>query len=417
MSSSQHSIRCATQLTRPLTLLLAMTCALAVASVYFAQPLLESMAQSFAVPTERVGLVVGATQAGYALGLLLVVPLGDLFDRKRLILCQLLCSALALLAVGLAWQWAFLLAAMAALGLMAVVVQVVVAHAATLATPAEQGQAVGTVTSGVVLGILLARLVSGGVADLAGWRSVYLGAAGLSSLMALMLWWALPSARQVGASGSYLRLLSSVFALYRHDRLLRQRGMFALLIFAAFSVLWSAMVLPLSAAPLALSQGQIGLFGLAGIAGALAASRAGRLADQGHGQRSTGLALVVLSLSWIASAFVEQSLLALVVGVLMLDFAVQAVHVTNQTLLLAGRGDMASRLIGAYMCCYSVGSGLGAVAASWVYARWGWGAVCGLGAGVSVTALAYWLYLWRVHHTCRRCAAARLQGQAVDQNL
>ncbi|WP_415842656.1 MFS transporter, partial [Pseudomonas reidholzensis] len=371
MSSRPSAALCDIQLTRALTLLLAMTCALAVASVYFAQPLLESMARSLAVPTAQVGLVVGATQAGYALGLLLVVPLGDLFDRKRLILCQLLLSTLALLAVGVAWKWAVLLVAMGVVGLMAVVVQVVVAHAATLATPAEQGRAVGTVTSGVVLGILLARLVAGGVADLAGWRSVYIGAAGLSLVMACLLWRAMPSARPVGGADSYVALLRSLFGLYRRDRLLRQRGVFALLIFAAFSVLWSAMVLPLSAAPLALSQGQIGLFGLAGIAGALAASRAGRLADQGHGQRTTGLALVLLTLSWIPTAFVEQSLLALVLGVLLLDFAVQAVHVTNQTLLLAGRGEMASRLIGAYMCCYSVGSGLGAVAASWVYARWG----------------------------------------------
>ncbi|MGC3894534.1 MFS transporter [Pseudomonas urmiensis] len=393
MSSIQSAAVGQIPLSRSLTLLLAATCALAVASVYFAQPLLESMAASLGVATARIGLVVGATQAGYALGLLLVVPLGDLFDRKRLILSQLLLSALALLAVGMTMDWALLLVAMSMLGLMAVLVQVVVAHAATLATPAEQGRAVGTVTSGVVLGILLARLVAGVTADLAGWRSVYFAAAGLTVLMACLLWQTLPSAKPVTTPVSYGQLLGSVLRMYRHDRLLRQRGTFALLIFSAFSVLWSAMVLPLSAAPLALTHTQIGLFGLAGIAGALAASRAGRLADQGHGQRTTGLALALLTLSWIPSGLLEHSLLALVLGVLLLDFAVQAVHVTNQTLLLAGRGAMASRLIGAYMCCYSVGSGLGAVAASWVYARWGWLAVCGLGAGFSALAWGYWLYL------------------------
>jgi hypothetical protein len=174
-----------------------------------------------------------------------------------------------------------------------------------------------------------------------------------------------------------------VFALYRHDRLLRQRGTFALLIFAAFSVLWSAMVLPLSAAPLALDHTQVGLFGLAGVAGALAAARAGRLADRGQGQKTTGLALGLLVLSWLPIALLEHSLLALLLGVLLLDFAVQAVHVTNQSLLLAGRGDMASRLIGAYMCCYSLGSGLGAVAATWVWAM-------GLGRGVRVGGRHQW---------------------------
>lgn len=196
--------------------------------------------------------------------------------------------------------------------------------------------------------------------------------------------------------------------LYRDDPLLRQRGLFGVLIFAAFSVLWSAMVLPLSAAPLALSHTEIGLFGLAGVAGTLAASRAGRLADRGLGERTTGAALLLLTLSWLPTALVGQSLMLLVLGVLMLDLAVQAVHVTNQSLLLAGRAALASRLIGAYMCCYSLGSGLGAVLASGVYARWGWSAVCLLGGAFSALALGYWLWL---QHARAAMAAPRCPGQ------
>ncbi|MDH1633295.1 MFS transporter [Pseudomonas mosselii] len=403
-------------LTRGLTLLLATACALAVATVYLAQPLLESMAASLGVSSARAGLVVGMTQAGYALGLLLIVPLGDLLDRKRLILGQLLVSSGALLAVAFAVDWAVLLAAMALVGLAAVVVQVMVAHAATLATPAEQGLAVGTVTSGVVLGILSARLVSGAVADLLGWQGVYGVAAVLALAMAGLLAWRLPVARPQGPGQRYRALLASVLRLYRHDRLLRQRGLFAALVFAAFSVLWSAMVLPLSAAPLALDHTQVGLFGLAGVAGALAASRAGHLADQGHGRRVTGWALGLLTLSWLPIACLEQSLLALVVGILMLDLAVQAVHVTNQSLLLAGRGEMASRLIGAYMCCYSLGSGVGAVVATWVYGQWGWAAVCGLGAGISALAWGYWGYLWSVETMCG-APAPEGAGAPADQNL
>ncbi|PYG76787.1 MULTISPECIES: MFS transporter [unclassified Pseudomonas] len=382
-------------MTRWITLLLAITSAMAVATVYFAQPLLESMAAELGVAQQQIGWVVGATQAGYALGLLLIVPLGDLIDRKRLLLGQLLFSALALVGVGMAPNWVMLLLALAITGLMAVMVQVMVAHAASLASPAEQGQAVGTVTSGVVLGILLARLVAGGVADLAGWRSVYLVAAVLLLALALVLWCCLPSGQPLVQRPGYRALIVSQFRLFRHDRLLRQRGVFGVLIFAAFSVLWSAMVMPLSAAPLALSHTEIGLFGLAGVAGTLAAARAGRLADLGLGARTTGLALALLTLSWLPTAFVGQSLIVFVLGVLMLDFAVQAVHVTNQSVLLAGRGAMASRLIGAYMCCYSVGSGLGAVLASGVYARWGWLAVCGLGMAISAVALGYWLWLQR----------------------
>ena len=397
-------------LTRWITLLLAITSAMAVATVYFAQPLLESMAADLGLAQQQIGWVVGATQAGYALGLLLIVPLGDLIDRKRLLLGQLLFSALALVGVGMAPNWALLLLALAITGLMAVMVQVMVAHAASLADPGQQGQAVGTVTSGRVMGSLLARLVSGGLADLAGWRSVYLITAGLLILLALVLWRSLPVGQPVSLRSGYRALIVAQFRLYRHDRLLRQRGLFGVLIFAAFSVLWSAMVMPLSAEPLELSHTAIGLFGLAGVAGTLAAARAGRLADQGLGERTTGVALILLVLSWLPTAFVGHSLMAFGLGVLMLDFAVQAVHVTNQSLLLAGRGAMASRLIGAYMCCYSLGSGVGAVLASWVYAHWGWAAVCGLGMGISAVALGYWLWL-------QRARAAEAALQCSGQNL
>lgn len=375
------------------TLLFAITCAMAVANVYFAQPLLESMANSLSVPASTIGVVVTATQAGYAVGLLFIVPLGDLVNRKKLILTQMLLSAVALCAVGMAQDWGVLLGAMVLVGLMAVLVQVMVAFAAALASPEQRGQAVGSVTSGVVLGILLARFVSGAMADLAGWRSVYFVSAVLMTGMALVLWRTLPATNTPTVQSSYLALLRSVFQLFLSERTLRVRGMFALLIFAAFSVLWTSMVLPLSEPELALSHTQIGLFGLAGVAGALAAARAGRLADQGRGNLTTGVALALLTLSWLPTAFVHSSLLAMVVGVVLLDFAVQAVHVTNQSLIFAARPDAQSRLVGAYMCFYSAGSGLGAIAATYIYAQAGWIAVCLLGAAISAVAFLYWLWL------------------------
>lgn len=383
----------AATLSRHQTFLFAITCAMAVANVYFAQPLLESMATSLSVQPGTVGVVVTATQVGYALGLLFIVPLGDLLNRKKLILMQMLLSAVALCAVGLAQSWGMLLGAMVLVGLMAVVVQALVAYAATLASPNQRGKTIGTVTSGVVLGILLARFVSGAVADLAGWRGVYFGSAVLMVGMAWLLYRTMPASTTPPARGNYWQLLRSVLELYLTERTLRVRGTFALLIFAAFSVLWTAMVLPLSAPPLSLSHTQIGLFGLAGVAGALAAARAGRLADQGLGNRTTGIALGILTLSWLPTALVESSLLGMVVGVVLLDFAVQTVHVTNQSLIFAARPDAQSRLVGAYMCFYSVGSGLGAIAATYTYAHFGWVSVCLLGAAISGTALLYWLYL------------------------
>lgn len=377
-------------LSASLTLLFSVTCALAVANVYFAQPLLDSMAQSLGVASSMIGVVVTATQIGYALGLLFIVPLGDLVNRKRLILTQVLLSAVALAAVGAAQQWLALLGAMIVMGLLAVVVQVLVAYAAMLATPSQRGHAVGTVTSGIVLGILLARFTSGLIADIAGWRAVYFVSSGLMLTIAAVLWKVVPVTAPPRHQDSYLALISSVFKLFITERILRARGLLALLIFAAFSVLWTSMVLPLSAPPLSLSHTAIGMFGLAGVAGALAASRAGRWADQGLGQRVTGISLGLLTLSWLPITFAETSLIALICGVVLLDFAVQAVHVTNQSLIFAARPDAQSRMVGAYMCFYSVGSALGAAAATLVYALWGWIAVSLLGASISATALVLW---------------------------
>jgi predicted MFS family arabinose efflux permease len=370
--------------------LFSITCALAVANIYFAQPLLDSMARSLGVASSRIGVVVTATQVGYALGLLFIVPLGDRVSRKRLILTQVLLSAVALAAVGGAQQWLALLAAMLVMGLLAVVVQVLVAYAAVLATPSQRGHVVGTVTSAIVLGILLARFTAGLIADMAGWRAVYFVSSGLMLVLATVLYNVVPATAPPRHGESWLALIGSLFKLFVTERTLRIRGLLALLIFAAFSVLWTAMVLPLSAPPLSLSHTAIGLFGLAGVAGALAARRAGRWADQGLGQRVSGLSLALLTLSWLPIAFARTSLVALICGVVLLDFAVQAVHVTNQSLLFAARPDAHSRMVGAYMCFYSIGSALGAAAATQVHALWGWTAVSLLGASISAAAWVLW---------------------------
>ena len=342
-------------LTAGITTLFSLTCALAVANVYSAQPLLDSMAVSLKVAPGMIGGVITATQLGYAIGLLFLVPLGDWLNRKYVVMTQLLLSAAALVVAGLSPNIATLLGAMLIVGLMAVVVQLMVAWVAILATPQKRGQAVGTLTSGIVSGILLSRFISGAIADIAGWRAVYLTAACMMLLMAGVVWKVMPSPSKQSQpqKSTYLSLLKSVFQLYITEPQLRKRGILALLIFAAFSMLWTTMVMPLTA--LSLSHTQAGMFGLAGLAGVLAASRAGKWADQGWAQRTTGLALALLALSWLPIAYVETSLLWLLVGVIALDFAVQAVHVSNQSLIIAARPAAASRLVGAYMCFYSLG--------------------------------------------------------------
>ncbi|MYZ18981.1 MFS transporter, partial [Streptomyces sp. SID337] len=366
----------------------------------FSQPLLVTMGHDLAMSPALIGSVVTLTHVGYGLGLFFLVPLGDRVDRRRLVVVQLLGLVGALSLVATARTAGMLLAGMAATGLLAVVTQTLVAFAASLAPAARRGRVVGLVTSGVVVGILLARTASGVLADLAGWRSVYLASASLTALLALVLHRVLPRDRALppgsGAPGTrrtplrYGELLLSTVTLFARERLLRLRALFCLLVFAAFSTLWSSVALPLSEAPYSLSHSAIGALGLVGAAGALAATAAGRLNDRGLSRQTTGTALALLAVSWVPLAFTRSSLAALIIGVVLLDLAVQAVHVTNQTLIYALHPEAGSRLIGGYMVFYSVGSALGAIAATSLYTVGGWGAVCGLGAGFSCVALALW---------------------------
>lgn len=377
-------------LTKGVLALFAVAAGLSVANIYCAQPLLDSIAHDFAISQASIGSILTVTQAGYALGLFFIVPLGDLVDRRKLVVSQLLVSVVALVAVGLAPSIAAMLCAVFFVGLLAVVIQVLVAYAATLARPDERGTVVGKVTSGVVIGILLARSVAGVLTDLAGWRSVYFVSAALLLLMAGALWKALPSGANPHAPRSYAQLLSSVFSLWRNEPQLRVRAGLALFLFATFNVLWTPLVLPLAAAPLSLSHSAIGSFGLIGAVGAFSASWTGRLADRGYAQWTIGTALVLLVVAWLAISQLHRSLALLIPGIILLDLAVQAVHVTNQSVLFASLPEARSRLAAVYMIFYSIGSGSGAIASTWIYNRAGWIGVSILGAALSATALIFW---------------------------
>lgn len=383
-------------LSRNAALLFAIASGLAVANIYYAQPLLDEISNEFGMAHSSVGIVITITQVCYALGLLSLVPLGDLLDRRRLIPGQMVLSSLALFMVATARGSTVFFIGIAAVGLLAVVTQTLVAFASTLAASAERGRVVGLVTSGIVIGILLARTVAGVLTDLAGWRSVYLISGMLTLIMAGALFRALPRDVQQRDSLSYLPLLRSMFTLFVQERILRIRAALAMMIFAAFSILWTSLVLPLSAPPHSLSHTAIGAFGLAGVVGAMAAARAGRLADRGLGQRTTGAALILLLASWLPISYTEQSLLALIVGVILLDLAVQAVHVTNQSIIFTVRPEARSRLTAGYMIFYSIGSAAGSIASTSIYDYAGWNGVCMLGASVSALALLFWLWTRRL---------------------
>nr|WP_029929490.1 MFS transporter [Ochrobactrum sp. UNC390CL2Tsu3S39] len=381
--------------TRPLLssttlFLFAAASGLAVANVYFAHPLLDVMADDLGLKRSTAGLIVAASQLGYAIGLIFLVPLGDLFNRRKLIITHFLLSVLSLIAIGFAANATVLLVAMATMGLLAVVTQALVAYAASLAAPARRGHVVGIVTSGIVLGILLARAIAGALTDIGGWRSVYFVSAILTLLIALLLWRSLPDQKRQPTSVSYPALILSLVTLFRSEPVLRIRAIIAMLIFANITTLLAPLVMPLSAPPFELSHAEIGLFGLAGAAGALAASRAGGVADRGYAQRMTGIALLLMFMSWGLIALLEHSLLWLIAGVLIIDFGLQAVHVTNQAMIYRVRPDAQNRLTAAYMVFYSIGSASGSSVSTWVYAYAGWNGVCLLGAGISLVTLIFW---------------------------
>jgi len=377
-------------LSKATLLLFAIASGLAVANVYFAHPLLDVMADDMGLKRSTAGLIVAASQIGYAIGLIFLVPLGDLFDRRKLIIAHFLLSALSLLAIGFAGSAGILLLAMAVTGLLAVVTQALVAYAASLADPARRGHVVGIVTSGIVLGLLLARAIAGALTDIGGWRSVYLSSAALTLLISLLLWRSLPQQHRQTASVSYPTLILSLITLFRAEPVLRIRAIIAMLIFADITTLLAPLVMPLSAPPFELSHAQIGLFGLAGAAGALAASRAGSAADRGHGQRMTGVALTLMLVSWLPIALLGHSLLWLIIGVLVIDFGLQAVHVTNQAMIYRVRPDAQNRLTAAYMVFYSIGSASGSAISTWIYAYAGWNGVSLLGASISLFTLIFW---------------------------
>jgi len=377
-------------LSRGLVLLLATTCGAAVANNYYAQPLLNTIANAFGVSDATAGLLVTAGQAGYALGLALLVPLGDLLERRRLITRLLVITAAAEAAAAAAPGFAVLASALAIAGVTSVVAQIVVPMAASMAPEAQRGQVVGTVMSGLIIGIMLARMVSGLIASAGSWRPVYVMAAAIMLLLAAVLRRVLPEVRPTERM-SYRALLRSVLDLVREEPVLRQRMGLGAAALGCFSILWTPIAFLLSGPPYHYGTAIIGLFGVAGLAGAAIAPVAGRLADRGRGRSTTLGAILALLGSWALLAPAAHSLAALIAGIVLLDLGSLALHISNQSAIYALRPRARSRLNTAYMVAYFVGGAVMSAAASLIYSVAGWGGVCVLGAATAAAALCLWL--------------------------
>ncbi|CBA33179.1 MFS transporter [Cronobacter turicensis] len=381
-------------LSTSLTVLMSVATGLVVASNYYAQPLLDTIAHAFAITANQAGFIVTAAQLGYAFGLLFLVPLGDMFERRSMIVVMTLLAAAGMLLTASSHTLAMMILGTALTGLFSVVAQILVPLAATLAAPEKRGKVVGTIMSGLLLGILLARTVSGALASLGGWRTVYWVATVLMVIMALALWRGLPTVKQTNTL-NYPQLLGSIFSLFTRDKLLRTRALLGCLTFANFSILWTSMAFLLAGAPFHFSDGVIGLFGLAGAAGALGARPAGGFVDKGKAHLTTTWGLVLLLLSWIAVALGQFSVIALIIGILVLDLTVQGVHITNQSVIYRIHPDARNRLTAGYMTSYFIGGAAGSLISASAWQHAGWNGVCAAGAIIALLNLVVW---WRGYH-------------------
>ena len=370
-----------------LVLVMAVATGSIVANLYYAQPLLHEIARSFHVGSAATSLIVTCTQIGYAAGLLLVVPLGDLYQRRFLTVAIYGVAALFLVICAIAPSlWLFEVASIAT-GCASVAGQVMVPFAADLAAKERRGRVVARIMTGLLLGILLARTVSGIVAQLAGWRTIYWFSAAVMVLFMLILARALPG-EAPRPRVAYVGLVASSVGLLAAEPLLRRRAWQGAFAFAAFSVAWTSLAFLVSGPPYDYSNAIIGLFGLAGAAGVAAANVAGRLADGGRVAVSTSVAAVLLTASFVLLAIGSSSLVALLVGIVVLDIGTQGMQITNQAVIYSLRPDARSRLNSAYMVCYFLGGALGSLLSGMVFAQAGWGGICVLGAAFGICCLA-----------------------------
>lgn len=388
MSQSNHP-----GMSQGLTLLFSIAGGAAVGNLYWAQPLLSYIATSLGIPAASAGLLVTATQIGYAIGVFLVIPLGDVLNRRRLIPSIMFASSIALALCAVAPNYSVLLIALALVGLTTTSGQLLIPLAGDLAKDDQRGHIVGTIVSGLLTGILLSRTVSGLMADAFGWQSIYILASVCAVILAILLGRAIPHASQKPAKMPYGQLLLSVFKVVKQYKSVQVTLMLGALSFAVFTMFWTGLTFLLSAEPYFYTSTQIGMVGFVGLAGALAARRTGKLHDRGLSIPATGIALALALLSLLISEVGETSIIAQLVTVLLLDIAIQMVNVLNQIRLFSVDGNARSRLNTAFITCNFIGGALGSTLAGFLWQLDGWMAIT-LGEGFLI-ALA--LLVWFIH--------------------
>ncbi|MDW5324348.1 MFS transporter [Plantactinospora sp. KLBMP9567] len=377
------------KMSRRLTFLFAVAAGAAIGNLYWAQPLLGFIAGDLRATTATAGWLVTATQLGYAVGVLLLVPLGDVVDRRRFVPVMLLTSAAALLLCALAPSIGLLLLALGVLGVTTISGQVLTPLAGDLADEARRGRVVGAVGSGTLTGILASRTISGFVAGAAGWRTIFALAAVVAVLLAVLLYRAIPPLAP-RTRMSYPALIASVGAVVMRERAARWTLVLAAIGFAVFSLFWTALTFLLSGPPFRYPVPVIGLFGLAGLAGALAVQHAGRLHDRGWSLPATGAAWILALGAFVGAAFAGRSVVLVVIVIIMIDIALQGQALLNRARLFALSHEARSRLNTALGTGNFIGAAIGSAAATALWSAGGWTAVTIAGAALCCCALTVW---------------------------
>ncbi|WP_294952085.1 MFS transporter [uncultured Gilliamella sp.] len=379
-----------------LVFLMAFAIGVTIASNYYAQPLLHSITHDLHIAVEHAGSIIMTAQLSYAVGLLLITPLGDMIERKRLILILMLLSTCGLVISASSQNLWMLIVGTAMTGLFSTVAQVLIPFAATLAKPEHRGKIVGTLMSGMLLGILLGRTFAGAISTIADWHYVYWIATGIMLIVSFLLWLSLPRYCN-HISINYLQLLLSIGALYRQEPVLKIRSLLAITSFALFSLLWTPLAFLLTDAPYHYSDFIIGLFGLAGAAGALGSPIVGKLSDKGKGKTATTIGLALLLASWLPLSLAQYSIIALILGVILLDFAVQVTHVSNMSAIYQIRPEARSRINTGYMVSYFTGGMLGSVGSTYLFSHYGWIAIVIAGTILGILGLIIWYFYTKTY--------------------
>jgi predicted MFS family arabinose efflux permease len=381
-------------LTKSLVLLMAVVCGVSVANLYYIQPLESQIAVTFHVSQGMTGIAAMLTQVGYAFGLLLFVPLGDIREHRSVILRMLLFVAASLLIVAWSPYYAVLLIAVFAVGLTTIVPQLIVPYAAHLSRPEEQGKTIGNVMSGLLIGVLLSRTFSGLLGSVLSWRVVYLFAAVFICILSVLIRCFFPKS-QPTSQLSYRELLKSIPGLVKRERTLRESAINGFFMFGAFSAFWTSLVFLLETPNYHMGTREAGLFGLAGLAGALAAPLVGKAADKKSPRFTVGIGILLSTLAYLCFNFFGLRFWGLIIGVVILDIGCQCAQVSNMTRVQALGDKARSRNNTVYMFCYFIGGAAGSFFGTLCWQHFGWQGVCAVGLVFQIAAIITHFLIYR----------------------